>query len=295
MYWGCRMSVTPPQRVHPAELRLPDRADGGGLVDLAVERRPDPVGEVRAVVEDPGGGQLDDRARARVKVGPERVLEVRRVEEAVGPEQPHGLVGDLVERRAVADRRRAGDVGQDARRLQENLLLLRPRLALEPLVEIAVVADLVAAPVDLGDHVRVALGGPPGDEEGGRDPVPVEEVEDQGHADLRAVGALGQDGEPVRVGGIARDPGRLGVQVEGEAHGGLHAARPVDRRSHVMPPEDDPRDTRIVEPVPAGKAASVTSRPGRSGSGRRQSCPTAGGKGANGAWGRGSGHEPSRP
>src|SRR5205085_4219408 len=58
---------------------------------------------------------------------------------------------------------------------------------------------LVAAPMDLGHHVGPPLGRPPRDEERRRDPVSVEEVEDQRHADLRSVGALGRS-EERRVG-----------------------------------------------------------------------------------------------
>jgi len=86
-----------------------------------------------------------------VQIGPERVEEVTRVEKAVPAEQTDRLVGDLVEGRAVPDRRFPRDVGQDARGLLEDLLFLGAGAALEALVEIAVVADLVAAAVDLGD------------------------------------------------------------------------------------------------------------------------------------------------
>ena len=141
-------------------------------------------------------------------------------------------MGDLVEGSAVADGRLAGDAGQDVGGLLENLLLLGAGAALEPLVEVAVVADLVATPVDLGDRRGMALGCPARDEERGREPVGVEEVQDQRHADLGPIGALGEDADPVDVLWIARDPCRLGVEIEGHAHRGPDTAGPSDRRLH---------------------------------------------------------------
>ena len=212
-----------------------------------MEGRAQPEGEEGAVVEQPLDGDLDEGRRARVQVGPERVEEVAGVEEAVPAEQVEGLVGDLVEGSAVADGQLARDAGQDVGGLLEDLLLLGPGAALEPLVEVAVVADLVAAPVDLGDRRRVALGRPPRDEEGRGEAVPVQEVQDQRHADLGSIGALGEDADPVDVLRIARDPRRLGVEVEGQAHRGPNAAGPSDRRLHGC--------------LPVGRADTAGTRP----------------------------------
>jgi hypothetical protein len=111
------------------------------------------------------------------------------------PEQPDRLVRDLEQRRPVANGPLAGDPGEDARRLLEDLLLLVARAALEPLVQVAVVADLVAATMDVRHDVRPPFGRPARNEPGGGEVVLVEEVQQEGHADLRAVGALRHDGD----------------------------------------------------------------------------------------------------
>src|SRR5262249_26685464 len=149
------------------------------------------------IVEDPRGGQLDDGGITWVAVWPERILKVAGVEEPVLAQEPDRLVRDLVERRAIADGRCAGDVGEDARAAGENRLLLGPRLALESFVQVAVVADLVATAVDLGHHAGPALGGPAGNEERRREVIALKEIEDQGDADLGAVCPLGHDADPV--------------------------------------------------------------------------------------------------
>jgi len=95
------------------------------------------------------------------EVGPQRVLEIRRVQEAVLPEEPCRLVGDLVQGRAISHRPLAGDALQDVRGLHEDLLLLVAGAPLERFVEGAVMADLVAPAVDLGHDVGVPLGRQP--------------------------------------------------------------------------------------------------------------------------------------
>src|SRR5262252_2824087 len=140
-------------RVDPQELVVPHGEHRRWWEDLAIEIRPQAEREEWAVVEDPRGGQLDERRRAGMAIGPQRILEVARIQEAVRGEKTGRLRGDLVERRAIAARRRARDVGEDLRAAREDRFLLLARLALEPLVEIAVMADLVAAPVDLRHHV----------------------------------------------------------------------------------------------------------------------------------------------
>src|SRR5262245_13333109 len=226
----------PAHLVDAKELVAPDRADRRGREDLAVERGAEPEGIEGPIVEDPRGGQLDDGGITWVAVWPERILKVAGVEEPVLAQEPDRLVRDLVERRAIADGRCAGDVGENARAAGEDCLLLGPCLALESFVQVAVVADLVATAVDFGHHVGPALGGPAGNEERRSEAIALEEIEDHGDADLGAVCPLGHDADPVDVGGIARDPGRLGVEVEGQAHGGSHPGGPGYWRSHGGPP-----------------------------------------------------------
>src|SRR5438034_11392593 len=106
-----------------------------------------------------------------MEVRPEGVLEVRGVGEAVLAEERRRLVGDLVPRRSITDGPLPGDPLQNLRALHEDLLLLVAAPSLERLVEVAVVADLVAPTIDLRDHVRVALRRPAGHEERRAEPV----------------------------------------------------------------------------------------------------------------------------
>src|SRR5215470_19431044 len=101
-----------------------------------------------------------------------------------------GRVGDLVERRAIADGWHAGDAGEDARAAREDLLFLLAGLALERLVQVSVMPDLVAAAVYFGHDVGPPLGRPARHEERRRDAVSLEEVQDERHAHFRPVGAL---------------------------------------------------------------------------------------------------------
>src|SRR5262245_20614052 len=165
-------------------------------------------------------------------IRPQRVLQVARVEEAVLGEKAGRLPRDLVERGTVATRRGAGDAGQDLRAAGEDRFLFLARLTLEPLVEIAVMPDLVAPAVDLRHHVCPALSRPARHEEGGGQTIAIEEIEDERHANFRSVGALRHHADSIDVLGIAGDPGRLRVEIEGDAHGGLHAGGPGDGRPH---------------------------------------------------------------
>src|SRR5438034_6776760 len=126
--------------------------------------------------------------------------------------------------------------------------------------------DLVAVAVDLRHDVRPPLGRPARHEERGRDPIAVEKVQDERHTDFRAVGALRHDAEPVDVGGIARDPRGLRIEVEGQACRGAYAGRPGDRSSHrrssdhqcMLSPEED---AAMDDHVPSYWAATVGPEP----------------------------------
>src|SRR6059036_3621637 len=98
-------------------------------------------------------------------------------------------------------------------------------------VAVAVVADLVAGVADGARLGRVVLGHPAGYIEGRADALGAEEAEEPRNADPRAVAALRHD--PREVGGprIAREPERLGVEVERQHDGAARALRPRRRRS----------------------------------------------------------------
>jgi hypothetical protein len=135
---------------------------------------------------------------------------------------------------------RAGAEGDDPQHLLEDLeashqqrfLLLAALHEEGLLVEVAVVAHLVAASEDLLAERRIALHDPARDEDAGLDPVAVEQVEDARHAGLGPVGphphverALGQRR-------IAVDPGALAVQIERHHDGAARAVGPDHRLRH---------------------------------------------------------------
>src|SRR4051812_21334308 len=92
--------------------------------------------------------------------------------------------------------------------------------------------DLVAAAMDFRDDVGPAFGGPAWHEERRRDAIAIEEVQDERHTDLGAIGALRHHAEPGEGGGVARAPGRLGGGVEGGARGGPLPGGACYRWSH---------------------------------------------------------------
>jgi len=80
---------------------------------------------------------------------------------------------------------------------------------------------------DLRHAVRVALGHAAGDEERLAQAVVGQQLEDQRHCHLRAVGALRQDARTVGVLGVVTDPHLLRIEVEGEGDRAARAVRPV--------------------------------------------------------------------
>lgn len=152
-------------------------------------------------------------------------------------QQAHHVVARLPGRRAVAARH---DAHRPLQRLQPALHLLDLLVGMvrvHPFVGVAVVGDFVPA---LHDHLRAAamvLGRPAGDEERGLQSGLVQHVQDLWHADLGAVCALAERAGTAGVLRVARQPKRLGVEVEGQHDGDLRAAGPphrlVDDPAHV--------------------------------------------------------------
>src|SRR4029079_17100683 len=87
-------------------------------------------------------------------------------------------------------------------------------------VGVPVVRELVTPVDDRANAVRVAFRDAARNEERRANVVPLQEVEDQRHRDLRAVGSLGEDAGAVRVLRVLADPDLLRVEVEGERDGG---------------------------------------------------------------------------
>ena len=151
------------------------------------------------------------------------------VEEAVLGQQGGEAVGELPHRRPVADRADAHGVVQCLEPAQESpLLRLRVGRRARALVQVAVVTDLVAGVADGPDHRRPALGGVARDEEGGTDPLPVEDAEEPRNAGARPVGLVRHDVQPAGALGVLEEDRALGVDVEREA-GGRSLPRPATR------------------------------------------------------------------
>src|SRR5205814_431064 len=87
-------------------------------------------------------------------------------------------------------------------------------------MRVAVVCELVALIDDLANAVGMSFRDAARHEERRADPVPAQDVEDQGDADLRTVRSLGEDARLVRVLRVLADPDLLRVEVEGERGGG---------------------------------------------------------------------------
>src|SRR4030095_3203898 len=101
------------------------------------------------------------------------------------------------------------------------------------LVEIAVVADLMAAPQHLAGHVRVALDDPARNEEAALDVVLVEDAENTRNARLGSVGAHAHVERPLGERRIAQDPRALTVDVERDHHRAPRPVLPLDRPFHA--------------------------------------------------------------
>src|ERR1043166_7723749 len=108
-------------------------------------------------------------------------------------------------------------------------------------MRIAVVADLVPGGQDLAHALGVALRHPSRHEEGLAQVVPLEQLEDQGHGDLRAVGALGEHTGTIGVGRIVTDPDLLGVEVKREGNRSPSAPGPA-RHPTAWPVATSPTD-----------------------------------------------------
>src|SRR2546427_773428 len=94
------------------------------------------------------------------------------------------------------------------------------------------VADLVAAPLDVAADVGIALDDPRRDEPGDLETVAVQHVEDARRAGPGTVGPHAHGERPVRQRRVAMDPGALAVEVERERHGAALALGPLDRLCH---------------------------------------------------------------
>ena len=163
-----------------------------------------------------------------MEAGAVAVAVVGAVDVAVIQEELETVVKEAAVGASVAHKALAGERIHQLLRPEHILVLGVPVAA--GLVDVAVVADLVAAAADLPDHLRVSLGGDAGDEEGGGDTVLVQQVQDAGHALDGAIAAPGGVQGVDR--GVVGLPEGLPVQVEGHHHrdtsvvGPVHGASP---------------------------------------------------------------------
>ena len=173
--------------------------------------------------------QLDERpVRGLEHVGPVVVHEGRVVPEPVLDEKVEGPLARLPARRAVA-------VGPHAHPLERRESTLEVG-SLRGLAEVerravgpAVVRDLVAGRGDPLHRLGVALGGHAGNEEGGRQRVVGEEVEEPRYADERPVRLVAHRGRVLRVPPALDEDRRLGVDVEAQDRERRGVADPAHR------------------------------------------------------------------
>ena len=136
----------------------------------------------------------------------------------------------VIDRRAIAARRETRHPPVDGERLLEGAALRLRRDLGRVLMEIAVMADLVASRQDRLDGLWIALHRPARDEEGLLQAEPAIGLKDARHADGRPVAPHGDRIKPVPA--VLR-PGDMdqavGIDVEGDGAGAARAVRPRDR------------------------------------------------------------------
>ena len=214
------------------ELALPQLTRLGRRLDQAAAADVGQVAVLLPVVERPLDRHLDEARAAldRQLVGGVGVHEAGVVEEAAFGEQRRRPPRQVPHGRAVALRPHPGDPVERLQAAVQRRDLLGEGQGRRLLVQVAVVADLVAGVDDRPHGVGVALGAEPRHEEGRRDPVPLEQPQQAGHADERTVRLVAHHAHPVGVPGGAPQHRRLGVEVEGEGGGRRAALRPGRRR-----------------------------------------------------------------
>ena len=222
----------PAPLVEAAELVAPDPEDHLRALH-GPGRQPRVHQEVGRVVEDPLHGQLHDRRLAGVEVREDVIHEVRGVDHAVLPDEVERDGRQLPGGSAVPPRLHAEHALERFHPLVEGGALLVGLGRMRPVVPVAVVTDLVPGVADGARLVCVVLDHPAGDIKGRPNAFGTEEAEQARDADLRAVAALRHDSG--RVGGlrVAREPQRLGVEIEGEHDGAARPLRPR-RRRHTL-------------------------------------------------------------
>ena len=191
--------------------------------------------EERRVVVAPRGGELHQRRRAwsgGSTAGRCRARCCGR-RSSCWRKQLHGVPARVARRGARAERLHPQHLLEDVEALDQQRLLLLAALHEEGLlVEVAVVAHLVAAADDVLAEGGVALHDPARDEDAGLDAVAVEEVEDARHAGLGPVGAHRHVQRPLRQRGVAVDPRALAIEVERHHDGAPGAVGPSHRLCH---------------------------------------------------------------
>lgn len=93
----------------------------------------------------------------------------------------------------------------------------------------------MAAVQDGLDRRRVVIGGMAGHVEGRPEAGRRQQVQDAPESPGRAVTSLGQHGQPAGVLGILAEPGRLGVDIEGQRDGDPGAAGPGRQAGWCLP------------------------------------------------------------
>jgi hypothetical protein len=97
-------------------------------------------------------------------------------------------------------------------------------------VQVAVVADLVAALHDLATELGIALDDPARDIPRGLDAVTLEHSQDAGSAGLRSVGAHRHVQRPFGQRSVTVDPRAFAVEIERDGERAALALGPLDRR-----------------------------------------------------------------
>ncbi len=161
---------------------------------------------------------------------------------------------------SIADRPHAEHRVERLEAAQQVALLGRLVDAAHALVQVPVMADLVARVAHGTGDVRPRLGDPARDEERRPQPDPIEHPQQPRHRDARAVALVGDDVEVVGDLGVVDEHHRLGVEVEAEQRRGPDPVGPAETGRQGL---HGANHTWAVKPLPSPFDDIAAGRPAR--------------------------------
>ena len=215
--------------VQAVKLRRPS------LIDfLGTSHRPQAVGrggidKVGGVIQDPMDGNFHQpfiRLLGAQQIGGVIPHQAAVVAKAVFGQQIQGYFAQFPTGGAVAGRGGAGQVGQDGQALFQNFPFLGGGHGRRRFVHIAVMPDFVAAPDNIPHQGGMGFGHIARHIETAFDAVGVQQIQDAGGGHAGAIFGHGQQAGQLGKIGIAAQPRRHPVHIEGQHSHALGSAGP---------------------------------------------------------------------